>query len=187
MPDSWMYVFVPDKYNIPIINSRLGKWTDEVPKGEIVKYVTIGLKNYGYEYIVEGQRQTKCKIKGITLDYDTTQKANFDTMKDRDNYSSVIHYPSRIQRHKERNVTSGPQTKTFRSIYSWIHLRRFHMATYIHKSATHSHRNMEGSTHVLDSPICRKAIILVFHMITPYTESITPTFIDSFKKNRHVS
>jgi hypothetical protein len=24
-------------------------------------------------------------------------------------------------------------------------------------------------------------------MITPYTESITPTFIDSFKKNRHVS
>jgi hypothetical protein len=120
--DSCMYVYDPDQYNIPIINSRLGKWTDEVPEGKIVKYVALGPKNYGYEYIVEGKRYTKCKVKGITLDYDTTQKVNFDTMvdcvKDRDNYSSVIHYPSRIQRHRDRKVTSGPQTKTFRSVYT---------------------------------------------------------------------
>jgi hypothetical protein len=38
---------------------------------------------------------------------------------------------------------------------------------------------MEESTRVLDSPICRKASILAFHMITPYTDSITPAFIET--------
>jgi hypothetical protein len=41
-----MYVYDPDQYNIPLIKSRLGKWTYEVPEGKIVKYVALGPKNY---------------------------------------------------------------------------------------------------------------------------------------------
>lgn len=118
--DSCMYIYDLNQYNIPIVNSRLGKWTDEVPDGKIVKYVALGPKNYGYEYIVNGVKHTKCKVKGITLDYDTTQKVNFDSMvqcvKDRENYSVVVEYPSRIKRHRNRKVTSEAQTKTFRSV-----------------------------------------------------------------------
>ena len=120
--DSCMYVYDPDQYNIPIVDSRLGKWTDEVPDGKIVKFVSLGPKNYGYEYIVQGQRHTKCKVKGITLDYNTSQLVNFDKMveclEDREQFSLEIEYPSRIRRHRNRKVTSEKQTKTFRSVYT---------------------------------------------------------------------
>jgi hypothetical protein len=120
--DSCMYIYDPDKYNIPITDSRLGKWTDEVPNGRIVKYVALGPKNYGYEYIVNGERHTVCKVKGITLDYNTTQKVNFNSMlqavQNRESFSELIEYPYRIKRHRDRKVTSELQTKTFRSVYT---------------------------------------------------------------------
>ena len=120
--DSCMYIYDPDKYNIPIEDSRLGKWTDEVPQGRIVKFVALGPKNYGYEYIEKCERHQTCKVKGITLDYNASQKVNFQSMvdcvQDRDNYSSVVEYESRIRRHKDRRVTSEIQTKTFRSVYT---------------------------------------------------------------------
>ena len=120
--DSCMYIHDPDGYNVPIISSRLGKWTDEVPKGRIVRYVALGPKNYGYEYIENGELHQKCKVKGITLDYNATQQVNFNTMvdcvKDRHHYSTVVEYASRIKRHKDRTVTSEKQVKTFRSVYT---------------------------------------------------------------------
>lgn len=120
--DSCMYIYKPGEYNIPIVDSRLGHWTDEVPDGKITKFVGLGPKNYGYEYTENGKRHTTCKVKGITLDYDTSQKVNFDSMvecvHDRDSYSLVIDYPSRIKRHRNRVVTSENQTKTFRSVYT---------------------------------------------------------------------
>jgi hypothetical protein len=67
--DSCMYVSVPGQYDVPITNSRLGQWTDEVPEGKIVRFVALGPKNYGYEYIVDGQRRTTCKVKGITIQH----------------------------------------------------------------------------------------------------------------------
>ncbi|XP_045185518.2 uncharacterized protein LOC123543513 [Mercenaria mercenaria] len=90
--DSCMYIYSPDKYNIPITDSRLGKCTDEVPNKRIVRYVALAPKNYGYEYIVNGERHTVCKVKGITLDYNTTQKVNFNSMiqavKNRESFST---------------------------------------------------------------------------------------------------
>ena len=120
--DSCIYVYKEGKYNIPIVESRLGKWTDEVPNGKIVKFVGLGPKNYGYEYIENGERKTTCKVKGITLDYNTSHKVNFDSMvecvHDRENFSRVIEYPSRIKRNRDRRVISETQTKTFRSVYT---------------------------------------------------------------------
>ncbi|XP_053390525.1 uncharacterized protein LOC128553408 [Mercenaria mercenaria] len=116
--DSCMYIYDPDKYNIPISDSRLEKWTDEVPNGRIVKYVALCPKNYGYEYIVNGERHTVCKVKGITLDYNNTQKVNFSSIlkavQNMESFSELIEYPYRIKRHRDRKVTSELQTKTFR-------------------------------------------------------------------------
>jgi hypothetical protein len=120
--DSCIYIYDPKQYNIPIDNSRLGKWTDEVPHGKIVKFVALGPKNYGYEYIVDGERLTTCKVKGITLDYDTSKKVNFHSMVEcvnsRDTFALKVDYPSRIKRHRDRKVTSEGQSKTFRSVYT---------------------------------------------------------------------
>lgn len=37
--ESCMYIYDPNQYNIPIVISRLGKWIDEVPDRNMVKYL----------------------------------------------------------------------------------------------------------------------------------------------------
>ena len=59
--DSIVYVHKPDLWNPTIINNRLGQWTDEVPNARIMKFVGMGPKNYGYEYVdQDGQRKSTC-------------------------------------------------------------------------------------------------------------------------------
>ena len=71
--DSIIYVHKPDLWN-PTIGDKLGEWTDEVPDARIVKFVGMGPKNYGYEYVEkDGTRKSTCKVKGLTLDYNTSQ------------------------------------------------------------------------------------------------------------------
>ena len=120
--DSCMYIHDPCLWNPPIINSRLGKWTDEEPDCTIVKFRGLGPKNYAYEMKTkEGKRETKCKVKGITLDYNTCQLINFETFtqcaEDR-NTEIKVTYACRIKRHTDRSVTSEAQTKTYRSVYT---------------------------------------------------------------------
>ena len=120
--DSCMYIHDPQLWNPPIINSRLGKWTDEEPDCKIVKFRGLGPKNYAYEMKTkEGERKTKCKVKGITLDYNTSKVINFDTFlkcaEDRSTEIKVT-YACRIKRHRDRSVTSEAQSKTYRSVYT---------------------------------------------------------------------
>ena len=78
--DSIIYVHKPDKWN-PEIGDRLGELTDEVPDARIVKFVGMGPKNYGYEYVEkDGKRKSMCKVKGLTLDYNTSQLIHFHRM-----------------------------------------------------------------------------------------------------------
>ena len=71
--DSIIYVHKPDLWNPTIINNRLGEWTDEVPNARIMKFVGMGPKNYGYEYVDKnGQRKS--------LDYNTSQLIHFHRM-----------------------------------------------------------------------------------------------------------
>ena len=120
--DSCMYIHDPKLWNPPIINSRLGKWTDEEPDCKITHFRGLGPKNYAYKMKTkDGKVKTKCKVKGITLDYKTNQIVNFDLYSKcvQDRTTEIkIRYDCRIKRNKERTVTSEPQTKTFRSVYS---------------------------------------------------------------------
>ena len=64
----------------------------------------------------DGNVKSKCKVKGITLDYNTSQVMNFDTYSKcvQDCTTEIkIRYDCRIKRNKDRTVTSKPQTKTF--------------------------------------------------------------------------
>ena len=71
--DSFIYHHLPALWNPTIVNNRLGEWTDEVPNARIVKFVGMGPKNYGYEFVdTDGKRKSICKVKGLTLDYNTS-------------------------------------------------------------------------------------------------------------------
>ena len=120
--DSCMYIHDPKLWNPRIINSRLGKWTDEEPDCKIIRFRGLGPKNYAYmKKTKDGEVETKCKVKGITLDYKTSQIVNFDLYSRcaQDRSTEIeIRYDCRIKRNKDRTVISEPQTKTFRSVYS---------------------------------------------------------------------
>ena len=57
--------------------------TSELKPGfHIEEFVSGGLKNYAYRIVdpVTGNRETVCKVRGITLNY-ASQTGNFDVMK----------------------------------------------------------------------------------------------------------
>ena len=79
--DSIIYHHKPHLWNPTIVNNRLGEWTDEVPNARIVKFLGMGPKNYGYELVDKDRnRRSTCKVKGLTLDYNTSQVIHFDRM-----------------------------------------------------------------------------------------------------------
>lgn len=56
--------------------------TDETPGKNIVAFVTGGPKNYAYiAQDQDGEINTCCKVKGITLNYKNSLDINFDTIK----------------------------------------------------------------------------------------------------------
>ena len=52
-----------------------------MPNARIVKFVGMGPKNYGYEFVdKDGKRKSTCKVKGLTLDYNISQVIHFGGM-----------------------------------------------------------------------------------------------------------
>ena len=47
-----------------------------LPQGQIISFVGIGPNNYGYEYFDKEKDDifSTCKVKGVTLDYNTPIK-----------------------------------------------------------------------------------------------------------------
>ena len=120
--DSIIYEHKPELWN-PTIGGRLGEWTDEVPGARIVKFVGMGPKKYGYEYVdKDGQRKSTCKVKGLTLDYNTSQLIHFHQMlewaKSESRNFQVTVNNNRIRKHKDRRVTTERQSKTYRFTYN---------------------------------------------------------------------
>jgi len=79
--DSIMFTYIPGQYK-PFLGNYLGQFTDEIDKNEgnyIVEFVSAGPKNYAYKL---DTGITHCTIKGFTLNYLTSLKINFDTIKD---------------------------------------------------------------------------------------------------------
>ena len=101
-----------------MVNNRLGEWTDEVPYARFVKCVGMGPKNYGYEFVDEdGNRGSTCKVKGITLDYNTSQIIHFVQVLnwvkgDMKNFIETANY-QRIRKHKDKSVATELQSKTY--------------------------------------------------------------------------
>ena len=120
--DSIIYVHKPDLWN-PTIGDKLGEWTDEVSEARIVKFVGMRPKNYGYEYVEkDGTRKSTCKVKGLILDYNTSQLIHFHRMlewskSDSRDFQETVSY-HRIRKYKDRRVTTEKQSKTYRFTYN---------------------------------------------------------------------
>ena len=56
----------------------LGEFTNETPGDSIVEFVSGGPKNYGY---LTKNEKTECKVRGFSLNYETKQRLNYETMK----------------------------------------------------------------------------------------------------------
>ena len=56
----------------------LGEFTNETPGDSIAEFVTGGPKNYGY---LTKNGKTECKVRGFSLNYETKQRLNYETMK----------------------------------------------------------------------------------------------------------
>ena len=121
--DSIIYHYKPHLWNPTIVNNRLGEWTDEVPNARITKCVGMGPKNYGYEFVDKDQkRKSSCKVKGLTLDYNTSQVIYFDRMlnwvkgESKDFRETVSYH--RIRKHKDKTVATELQSKTYQFTYT---------------------------------------------------------------------
>ena len=79
--DSVIYVHEPGKPE-PALGDYLGDLTDELDGDYITEFMSGGPKNYAY---VTNNDKRVTKIRGITLDYATSKKLNFETMR------SLIH------------------------------------------------------------------------------------------------
>ena len=121
--DSIIYHHKPYLWNPTIVNNRLGEWTVEVPNARIVKFVGMGPKNYGYEFVnKDGNRRFYCKVKGLTLDQNTPQVIHFDRMLnwvkgDTKDFRETVNY-NRIRKHKDKTVATELQSKTYQFFYT---------------------------------------------------------------------
>ena len=76
--DSVIYTYKPGEEN-PKTGVYLGELTDELDGNYITTFVSGSPKNYAYKL---SNGKTCCKIRGITLNYQTLETVNFDVMRD---------------------------------------------------------------------------------------------------------
>ena len=74
--DSIIYEHREGEYNIPD-GKFLGEWECETGGKPITEFVSIGPKSYGYKY----DGKVEVKFKGFTLNYENSNKINFDSIK----------------------------------------------------------------------------------------------------------
>lgn len=75
--DSVIYKTKAGQEKLPL-GDYLGQFTDETDGDPIVEFCSGGAKNYGY--LTRGGK-VECKVRGFSLNYETKQKLNYDTMK----------------------------------------------------------------------------------------------------------
>ena len=123
--DSVIYVSKDGEWEPPT-GSYLGELTDELEGGHITTFVSGGPKNYAYAYETNTSK-TVCKVRGITLNYRTVQKVNFNVMCDMiclralsDLTDTItVNIPFKIARNKnDKNVATRREDKDYRIVYS---------------------------------------------------------------------
>ena len=76
--DSVIYKTQAGQEKLPL-GDYLGQFTDETGGDPIVEFCSGGTKNYGY--LTRGGK-VDCKVRGFTLNYETKQVLNYETMKE---------------------------------------------------------------------------------------------------------
>ena len=74
--DSIIYVHKRGEWN-PDTGDFLGDLKDEYPRQELTQYVGLGAKNYAIRF---ADGTCECKVRGFTLNYQTSKLIDFDTM-----------------------------------------------------------------------------------------------------------
>ena len=118
--DSVIFHTPRDIIHKPPLGNFLGDLTDEVPFGHIIDFVSAGPKNYAYKVKREDSKiETVCKVRGITMNFNSTKTINFESMKRivTENRSETLNVTDKaIVRHKGRIVTTE-LSKTYRFAY----------------------------------------------------------------------
>ena len=69
----------------------------------------------------DGKRRSTCKVKGLTLNYNTSQVIHFTILNwvkgDRKDFRETVNY-IRIRKHKDKTVATELQSKTYRFTYT---------------------------------------------------------------------
>jgi hypothetical protein len=108
------------------IRDYLGDLTDELekygPVSYIDEFVSGGPKNCAISVISpsNGKRTYKCKVKGITLNYDSSKVVNFNTLKTMiiENSDPVhVHNTKKIKRKHECIRVSEPESKEYKFVF----------------------------------------------------------------------
>jgi hypothetical protein len=124
--DSVVYVQKTAEPPTIAIGDYLGDLTDELQEygsgSYIDEFVSGGPKNYAFSVICPstGKRTYKCKVKGITLNYDTSKVVNFDTLKTtiHENAPPVhVHNPKKIKRKHVCDVVTDPKSKEYKVFF----------------------------------------------------------------------
>ena len=108
----------------------LGELTDEVnsekePNAYITKFISLGPKNYGYQvyYPNSNKSDYTVKIKGLTLNFSTESKVNFQSMKQllddymEDKINSISVPQVRFTTSKYNDKCTQAFNKEFRLVY----------------------------------------------------------------------
>ncbi len=114
--DSIIYVYDENNkdHKKAITGDYLGELTDELKGKYITEFISTGPKSYGYKL---SDNTSTCKIKGFSLNWEASQKLNFDTMRDiifNRNKTIQITNDTMIKRqNKELLTVKGSKTFSF--------------------------------------------------------------------------
>ena len=89
--DTDSIIYIQDGDEPPLIDcgDKLGSMTNEFQPGKLIEvFVRGGPKKYAYRVVggtdtTKTHKKTVCKVRGITLNYSTSQLVNFDVIRDK--------------------------------------------------------------------------------------------------------
>ncbi|KAJ8954631.1 hypothetical protein NQ317_002426 [Molorchus minor] len=144
--DSIIFVSTEDDEYDVAVGEFIGDMTDELetygPDSYITEFVSGGPKNYAYK-VCSGDHKEKvvCKVKGISLTHEASQKLNFNAIKDMVLTPSPPLYitSNNIRRTKEHQVVTKQETKIYKANST---KRKFFED---HSSAPYGYKKLKGS------------------------------------------
>ena len=118
--DSVIFIHKVDEPPKVKTGDYLGHLTDELEEFDsgsfIQEFVSGGPKNYAFSVFCPstGKHKTKCKVKGITLNYENSKEVNITTLRDmilKDTTPVHVYNPKKIKMKHGGVVVSEPEKK----------------------------------------------------------------------------